>query len=67
MDINTEIYPLETGDKFTLLLAQSLDGAVVDTTKKETWKPMKKTLADDYEYVMYGKVYKYDDENHSKV
>ncbi|KAJ3308094.1 hypothetical protein HDV04_000831 [Boothiomyces sp. JEL0838] len=67
LDVNTEIYPLKTGDKFSLLLVHSLDGSVVDVTKKETWKPTKKSLADDYDYVMYGKVYKYDDENNSKV
>lgn len=26
-----------------------------------------KSLADEYDYVMYGKVYKYDDSNQSKV
>ncbi|KAI8898138.1 RNA polymerase [Globomyces pollinis-pini] len=67
LDVNTEIYPLKTGNKFYLVLAQSLDGQVTDNTKKDAWKPLGKSLADDYDYVMYGKVYKYDDANNSKV
>ena len=67
LDVNTEIYPLKTGDKFSLMLTQSIDGSVVDVTKKATWKPNQKSLADDYDYVMYGKVYKYDDSNNAKV
>ncbi|KAI8926414.1 RNA polymerase [Entophlyctis helioformis] len=71
LDVNTEIYPLRAAEKFTLALATSLalDGAPVDASKKEPWRDYsnQKTLADDYEYVMYGKVYKYDDTGGSKV
>ncbi|ORX58555.1 RNA polymerase [Piromyces finnis] len=66
LDVNTEIYPIEIGDKFALMLASSLslDGA----EKTEIWREdLKDSLADDYEYVMYGKVFKYDDSNGSKV
>lgn len=52
LDINTEIYPLQVGDKFTLLLANSLDGELVDTTAKQSYKPAVSGLADDYDYVM---------------
>ncbi|KAJ3225702.1 DNA-directed RNA polymerases I, II, and III subunit RPABC3 [Chytriomyces hyalinus] len=70
LDINTEIYPIKISDKFTLTLATSLSldavAAAPSTTasKKETWRDTSssgKSLADDYEYVMYGKVYKYDE------
>jgi DNA-directed RNA polymerase I, II, and III subunit RPABC3 len=68
LDINTEIYPLEVSDTFTLLLVESLDGSSVDVRQKAEWvKPVQKSLADDYDYVMYGKVYKYDDANSSKM
>ncbi|KAH9276070.1 hypothetical protein BASA83_001343 [Batrachochytrium salamandrivorans] len=80
IDINTEIYPLKTAEKFTLALATTLalDGVSVDTTKKQPWRdpafatPVSgttsaKSLADDYDYVMYGKVYKYEDEGGAKV
>merc|ERR1719223_620005 len=64
LDINTEIYPLEMGDKFNFLLVNSLEGKTVDTLKKASWKgTTEKSLADEYDYVMYGKVYKYDDSN----
>jgi len=66
LDVNTEIYPIEIGDKFALMLASSLtlDG----NEKAEIWREsLKDSLADDYEYVMYGKVFKYDDSNGSKV
>jgi DNA-directed RNA polymerase I, II, and III subunit RPABC3 len=67
LDVNTEIYPLEIGDRFTLLLASTLDDSLPDITKKQPYKPLQKSIADDYDYVMYGKVYKYDDKGSSKV
>jgi DNA-directed RNA polymerase I, II, and III subunit RPABC3 len=67
LDVNTEIYPVKAGYKLTLLLASSLsnDPSVPD---KETWRDNlnRKTIADDYEYVMYGKVYKFDDQGAAK-
>jgi DNA-directed RNA polymerase I, II, and III subunit RPABC3 len=50
LDVNTEIYPLAPAEKFTLALASTLN---LDDSKA--------SLADEYEYVMFGKVYKYDD------
>lgn len=71
LDVNTEIYPLEAGEKFSFALAStlSLDGSVADAQTKDAWRdrPGERTLADDYDYVMYGKVYKYDDSGASKV
>ncbi|KAJ3356982.1 hypothetical protein HDU83_009152 [Entophlyctis luteolus] len=69
LDINTEIYPMKVSDKFTLALASSisLDGGAAAAAavggKKETWRDNtnQRSLADDYEYVMFGKVYKYDE------
>ncbi|CAG8638542.1 5560_t:CDS:1, partial [Acaulospora colombiana] len=40
-----------------------------EMNQKISWRekgPMEKDLSDDYEYVMYGKVYKYDEERRSK-
>jgi len=66
LDVNTEIYPIEIGDKYALMLASSL--SIDGTEKTEIWRDqLKNSLADDYEYVMYGKVFKYDDSNGSKV
>ena len=39
LDFNSEIYPIEMGDKFTRVLANSLDGKVVDSREKAAWKP----------------------------
>ncbi|ORX79076.1 RNA polymerase, partial [Anaeromyces robustus] len=66
LDVNTEIYPIEIGDKYALMLASSL--SLDGSEKTEIWRDqLKDSLADDYEYVMYGKVFKYDDSNGSKV
>ncbi|KAF9349010.1 DNA-directed RNA polymerases I, II, and III subunit RPABC3 [Mortierella sp. AD094] len=68
LDINNELYPLEVGEKFSLVLATSLSltASVGNDTSgtQESWRERvggERTLADDYEYVMYGKVYKYDE------
>ncbi|KAI3656763.1 hypothetical protein MP638_001110 [Amoeboaphelidium occidentale] len=51
LDVNTELFPLhQKQDRMTLVLARSLQ--LENTTK---------SLADDYDYVMYGKVYKFDE------
>lgn len=74
LDLNNELYPLEIGEKFSLVLATSLSLSTVvgnDTSgTQESWREKvggERTLADDYEYVMYGKVYKYDEGQGSKV
>lgn len=71
LDVNTEIYPLQADDRFTLVLASSLakDGTIGDASKKEAWREHigENSLADDYEYVMYGKVYQYDDSGSAKM
>ncbi|CAI9109520.1 OLC1v1009354C2 [Oldenlandia corymbosa var. corymbosa] len=56
LDINTEIYPMRVGEKFLMGLAStlSLDG----TPDSGYYMPSRKTLADNYEYVMQGKLYK---------
>ncbi|RIA99674.1 RNA polymerase [Glomus cerebriforme] len=41
-----------------------------DQQEKPSWREkshMERDLSDDFEYVMYGKVYKYDEEKRSKV
>ena len=74
LDLNNELYPLDIGEKFSLVLATSLSltTAVGNDTSgaQESWREKVggvRTLADDYEYVMYGKVYKYDKGQGSKV
>ncbi len=58
LDVNIDVYPIARSEKkFTLALAATLnlDGAPDDGTFDQT---RRKSLADKYKYVMYGKVYK---------
>ena len=78
IDINTDIYPLLENDKFTLALASTLykdnrpDPGVYKDYSKEVFCVSKamivqKTLMDDYEYCMYGKVFKYQYKDDGKM
>jgi len=53
LDVNTDLYGLSVGDKITLAIATSLDlhGMHDDGNFNQS---SKKSLADKYEYVMYG-------------
>ncbi|KAI9471461.1 DNA-directed RNA polymerases I, II, and III subunit RPABC3 [Coemansia sp. RSA 989] len=77
LDINSELYPLDAGDKFKLTLASSLslgdskEAAAAFGKGESNWRAYvngdERSLADDYDYVMYGRVYRYDDASGSKV
>ena len=65
LDYNNELFPLKTGQTFTLSLATSLtrgsvpgkDGEGED--KEQRWRPDgkgQKGIEEDYEYVMFGRV-----------
>jgi DNA-directed RNA polymerase I, II, and III subunit RPABC3 len=73
IQINTDLWPLRTDETFTFVLASSLstsdgaDGANgVEGENKDqapSWRldaGKSMGLADEYDYVMYGKVYKFD-------
>ncbi|KIJ08917.1 hypothetical protein PAXINDRAFT_139074 [Paxillus involutus ATCC 200175] len=73
LDYNTELFPLAEGQHFAMALASSLardggasagvDGAGAEDKDKDVWRPDgkgRKGLEEDYDYVMYGKVYKFD-------
>ncbi|WVQ74166.1 hypothetical protein IAR50_003759 [Cryptococcus sp. DSM 104548] len=74
LDLAVELYPLLAGETFTLSLARSLEpeeedeqaaegeeGGEVKKIKRELWRRESQGLGDDYDYVMYGKIYKFDD------
>ncbi|OAD02270.1 hypothetical protein MUCCIDRAFT_144091 [Mucor lusitanicus CBS 277.49] len=70
LDFNSEIYPMRVGEKFSLVLASSLSleasASAGGVEKKESWReraPGERDLSDEYEYVMFGKVYRYEDSN----
>ncbi|XP_057855096.1 DNA-directed RNA polymerases II and V subunit 8A [Cryptomeria japonica] len=60
LDVNIDVYPVSVGEKFTVALAPtlSLDG----TPDTGYFTGGRKSLADKYEYVMYGKLYKISEE-----
>ena len=60
LDINCEIYDLRETDKFTLMLASTLDleGAPADhLSYVPQHSHSEPSLADNYEYVMHGRVF----------
>lgn len=71
LDINTELYPCSEKETLTVVLATTLalDGQANDVDGKG-WRDVSKagapgsgesTLADMYDYVCYGKIYKFED------
>ncbi|KAI6247510.1 DNA-directed RNA polymerases I, II, and III subunit RPABC3 [Erysiphe necator] len=67
LDINTELFPLEVGENVHLVLASSLS---LDGTKDDGrgWRDVARngpggepTLADLFDYVCHGKIYKFED------
>lgn len=70
LDINTELYPVTKGSSLTVAFSQSLslDGEATNTS--ESWREPKvgeRSLADDYEYVMYGTIYKFEESSGDKM
>lgn len=70
LDINTELLDITPGTNIEICLAStlSLDGSVDDDRGwRDVAKAEVQTLADGYEYVCYGKVYKFEDSKASKT
>ncbi|KAI9732359.1 MAG: DNA-directed RNA polymerases I, II, and III subunit RPABC3 [Cirrosporium novae-zelandiae] len=72
LDVNTELYPCTSQESFSLVLAStlSLDGTKdAEGEAAKAWRDVGKgtgmggqaTLADMYEYVCYGKIYRFDE------
>lgn len=63
LDVNTQLYPVAAGDVVHLLLASTL---ATDGTKEENkgWRDVSRgdsTLADHYEYVCHGRIYRFEE------
>lgn len=61
LDVNHELYPLSSGETVQMTLATTLN---LDGTKDERgWRERKgeQTLADMFDYVCYGKVYRFEE------
>ena len=67
LDINSDIYQVRPQDKLTLVLASTLN---LDNTPDDgTYRPIEHemTLANGYEYVMHGRIFKYEQAAGTKV
>jgi hypothetical protein len=74
LDYNIELFPLQDGTTVSVALATSLargpprttgdkSAAAEDDKDKDVWRPDgrgRRGLEEDYDYVMYGKVYRFD-------
>ena len=60
VDINVDVYPVQKNNELVVTFASTIlkNGAPVPDTYDPTLFEQE-TLADDYEYVMYGKVFKF--------
>lgn len=63
LDINSEVYPCSIGERLHVLLAStlSLDGSKDDG---KGWREVgrgEQSLADEYDYVCHGKIYRFDE------
>ncbi|ODV89410.1 hypothetical protein CANCADRAFT_32678 [Tortispora caseinolytica NRRL Y-17796] len=74
LDINSEIYPVSQGDNLTVCLVKSL--AIDDedddnnTSSATSWRPPKpdeRSLANEYDYVMHGTMYKFEESSADSV
>lgn len=65
LDINTDVYPLEVSKKYQVALASTLNpDGTPSSDKYDASFPgisLQPSLMDKYEYVMFGKVFKYKD------
>ncbi|XP_063709887.1 DNA-directed RNA polymerases I, II, and III subunit RPABC3 [Culicoides brevitarsis] len=58
LDINSWVYPMELGDKFRLVLATTLHEDGTPASQEYNAAEIEGSRADNFEYVMFGKVYR---------
>lgn len=68
LDVNTELYPCNVGETLSMCLASTLSldgkGDAVAAASRAGWKDVgmgQPTLADEYDYVCHGKVYRFEE------
>nr|ACG27451.1 DNA-directed RNA polymerases I, II, and III 17.1 kDa polypeptide [Zea mays] len=64
LDVATDVYPMHAGEKFNMVIAPTLNLDGTPDTGYYT-QAGRKTLADNYEYVMQGKLYKISEDTSS--
>lgn len=61
LDVNCELFPLVKGQKVNFVLTKSIkaDGSDASSSNSASYNPLDgPSLADKFEYVCYGQVYK---------
>jgi DNA-directed RNA polymerase I, II, and III subunit RPABC3 len=68
LDINSEIYTMTKDGLYSLIITKSVysDGTLTGNFSVEMYNK-KNSLLDKYEYVCYGKIFKYSEESDGKV
>jgi DNA-directed RNA polymerase I, II, and III subunit RPABC3 len=68
LDINSEIYTMLKDSHYSLILTKSVysDGSLPGNFSVDMYNK-KNSLLDKYEYVSYGKIFKYSEESDGKV
>lgn len=66
LDINTDLFPVQLQEQLTVTIASFLgvDEGANDSSATRSWRPPppgERSLADDYDYVMYGTAYKFEE------
>lgn len=65
LDVNVEMYPISQGGKYEVALSHSIsldgDQEMSSTSSWNSRQANMPSLADKYEYVMYGRVYKFEE------
>ncbi|ETN41835.1 uncharacterized protein HMPREF1541_03772 [Cyphellophora europaea CBS 101466] len=63
LDLNTDLWPVSVGDSLTMCIATSLnlDGSKDDGKGWRDSNKAEATLADDYDYVCHGKIYRFEE------
>jgi len=69
LDVNSDVYPVSKENYYTILITKSLnaDGTPSANTFSIDMYTKKNSLMDKYDYVTYGKIFKYSEETNGKV
>jgi DNA-directed RNA polymerase I, II, and III subunit RPABC3 len=69
LDINSEIYPMYKDSAYSILITKSVyaDGSPSPNNFNYEMYTKKNSLVERYDYVAYGKIFKYSEENDGKV
>ena len=65
LDVNTELWPVNVNDPFQLMLASTLNLDGTKDDRSQGWRGVAQgqeaTLADMWDYVCFGKVYRFEE------